>query len=277
MAVTRIFSDVHFCDPASSVQDLKQLRPLLDGADQWIVNGDLLDTQVLDDAGPTVAAIRAFARAQVPAHLFITGNHDPDISDLHEHSLAGGAIWLTHGDVLYDDIAPWGHLAGEIRRRMRKHRAHLSPAEFARLETRFPVFRRVCVKLPHDYDPRARGPWARLMRTLRATFPPHRVLIMLKVWREMPGKAAALARAQRPEARVILMGHTHAPGAWERPDGRLVINTGTFCPPRKAYCVEVEEDEVRVREVDRRGGEFRLGETLRRQRVRPGAGVVQPC
>src|SRR3954466_6212027 len=43
--LTRIFSDVHFGDRASRVDRLAQLRPLLDGVDQLVLNGDTMDTR----------------------------------------------------------------------------------------------------------------------------------------------------------------------------------------------------------------------------------------
>jgi len=44
-AVTRIFSDLHFGDRASRARRLAQLRPLLDGVDALVLNGDTLDTR----------------------------------------------------------------------------------------------------------------------------------------------------------------------------------------------------------------------------------------
>src|SRR5215212_11800756 len=72
--LTRIFSDVHFGDRASRVGRLAQLRPLLDGVDELVLNGDTMDTR----PGPRpqhTNACRAewleFARVNVPAATFI--------------------------------------------------------------------------------------------------------------------------------------------------------------------------------------------------------------
>ena len=261
-SVTRIISDVHFRDPASWVQETSSLRPLLDGVNRMVVNGDLMDTQVLDEPAAVVSELKSFFAANVPETIYITGNHDPDISDLHEWSARDGQVWLTHGDVLYDNVAPWGQLAGEIARRVQVHTARLSPGEFARIETRLRIFRQACLNLPREHDPSKRGLWAKLRRMAAATFPPHRVLIMLAVWRAMPHRAAELARRQRSGARVIVMGHTHAAGVWPQPDGRVVINTGSFCSPRGGQIVDLAEDAIRVRRLERRRGALRAGEVI---------------
>ncbi|MSU71295.1 MAG: hypothetical protein EXS43_02985 [Opitutus sp.] len=43
--ITRILSDIHFGDRASRVHRLAQLRPLLHGVAQLVLNGDTLDTR----------------------------------------------------------------------------------------------------------------------------------------------------------------------------------------------------------------------------------------
>src|SRR5690349_13660747 len=111
-AFTRIFSDLHFGDRASRLRSLREIAPLLEGPARIVVNGDALDTR----AGPhpeRTAALRVevldfFNRHSPPAEL-LTGNHDNDISPLHTLELADGKIFVTHGDVLTEDIVPWGH------------------------------------------------------------------------------------------------------------------------------------------------------------------------
>jgi predicted phosphodiesterase len=257
--VTRIISDLHYGDPSSWLQKLPALKPLLENVEGVVVNGDAMDTQVLDEPASVVAELKDFFASAVPKATFLTGNHDPDISSEYELSLAEGAVWLTHGDVLYDNIAPWGHLAGEISTRVRRLSAGISPTDFSRIETRMPILRKACLKLPRELDPSKKGAVARVLRIARAVFPPHRVLIMMKTWREFPHRAAALARAQRPRAKVIVMGHTHSSGVWHLPDGRTVINTGCFCALKGGQVVDVFEDRVVVRELIRRAGEFHAG------------------
>lgn len=260
--VTRIISDVHYGDPAGLVHDLKSLAPLCDGIDRLVINGDALDTQVLENPAEPLGQLHALLSSGVPEHVLITGNHDPDISNIHELLLADERIWVTHGDVFFDEIAPWSKLVPEVRRRIRTHTTHLSSEELKRLEVRFEIFRKVCLKLPREHNPHARGTWPRLMRIAKAVFPPNRFLAMLRVWREMPAIAASVARAQRRNARVVIAGHTHSQGFWKRPDGITVVNTGCFCVGRTALAVDIAGTDLFIRKVERRGGEFRAGPKL---------------
>ena len=80
-----------------------------------------------------------------------------------------------------------------------------------------------------------------------------------------PALAATLAQRYRPNAQIIIFGHTHYPGVWTR-RGRTIINTGAFTPPFGARVVDFVEDRIEVRDVIRRGSEFRVGPTLHRLR-----------
>ncbi len=272
--VIRILSDIHFGDPGTSVDRLESLAPLLDGADQLIVNGDALDSQIIADGPAAIAEIRDFFSARVPQLTFITGNHDPDISDVHEIFLNDGAIWVTHGDVFFDNVAPWGRMAPELQRRIRAQPEFGQPGEMQKLETRFRVFRRVCLKLPREHDPSRRGFWAKAHRILRATFPPTRVLHMMKIWRATPGIVDGYAASQRPRSQFVVAGHTHHPGIWRRPSGRVILNTGCFCPPRGGFVVEISGGRLRARGWKKLRGEYRLDAV---QAEFPVTGAVAPA
>ena len=264
--VLRIFSDLHFRDGRSEVHDLAALGPLLAGADEVVLNGDTLDTQI-----PALRAhtqeVREFFAGAGPKATFLSGNHDPDISELAELELAEGRIWVTHGDVLFDLVAPWSHLRGEFRRRLAALGAGLSAEERARVETRLGLNRRACHGLPETLDLSSRALGTRVRWLLRAFGSPLSVWWMLQAWREAPRRAAELARAQRPRARVVVLGHTHFPGVWRVRGGAgepeiVVINTGTFARPFGGTFVELAGDQVRVVRIVRRGGRFEPGRVV---------------
>ena len=258
-ATIRIFSDLHFLEGSCRVQAPAQLRPLLDGADSVILNGDTLDTQNADSTQTVTGELKAFFAAHAPT-TFITGNHDPDISRTHELSLAEGRIWITHGDVLFDDLTPWSRDRPEILRRLRKAYAQTPTIEHARLETRLRIFRQISLGLPRRFDAKSRGIRSMGIRFWHVLFPPRYPIAMLHSWLAAPRRAADLAAAQRPRARVIINGHTHHPGLWHQPDGRIVINTGSFCAPLAGQAVEfLHGERLRLRPIVMQAGEFRLG------------------
>jgi predicted phosphodiesterase len=265
MSFVRIISDLHYGDRASRVRRLGQIAPLLDGPERIVVNGDTLDTRLGKHPQRTtelLGNVREFFAHESPPAVLVTGNHDNDISPTHALELGGGRVFVTHGDVLFEDIVPWGRDAPLIRRLVAEENARLAPAERAVLETQLAVIRRVAARLPqrHQVEPRF---WKYLGSFLADTlWPPDRALRIIRTWREAPERASALLQAHRPGAGFIVLGHFHRPGVWRTAGGRVVINTGSFCPPLGGAVVDVSAGQVTVRQVREIRGEFRPGAVL---------------
>lgn len=265
MGYTRIISDLHYGDRASRVKRLRQIAPLLDGPGRIVVNGDSLDTRMGDHPARTVALrdeVLAFFARESPEAQLLTGNHDNDISPDHALDLAGGAVFVTHGDVLFDEIVPWGRDVPLIRRLMAEAWAARPPGDRASLEHRLQVLRSVASRLPqrHQVEPNL----VKYIRSYLADtmWPPDRALRILHTWRTAPARAAALLEAHRPAARFAVIGHLHKPGVWAQPGGRVVINTGSFCPPLGGAVVDLHADRLVVRRHREVRGEFRPEEVL---------------
>jgi len=257
----RIFSDIHYGDRSSQVRRLDQLRPLADGATSLILNGDVLDTR----RGPApdfTAACRAevtdfFARLGPPVQ-FLTGNHDPDFSPHHAADLAGGQVFVTHGDVVFDEIVPWAVDAPAIRQLVR---ARLGPAAGrGLLAEQLAGFRQIAASIPQRHQSERNG-WKYLAGLAADTmWPPWRTTRVVQAWWVHPGLIRSLARAHRPAARFAVVGHTHWPGIWGRPGGPIVI--GSYCLPVGGLAVDLAADLLTVRRVQLRRGEFRTGEPI---------------
>src|SRR5579871_1268735 len=157
IGVLRIFSDLHLGDRGCRVRTLEQLTPLFDGADALVLNGDSIDTRpgpvhlpaaALATANADTAAQRAgfldFLAHHAPPTTLLTGNHDPDISAQHTLDLSDGRIFITHGDIFFDNIVPWSRDVPLMRKLLAREFAALAPAERTQLEFRFTAFRRVC-------------------------------------------------------------------------------------------------------------------------------------
>jgi predicted phosphodiesterase len=256
--VLRIFSDLHYRDGQSSFQRLDSFAPLLAGADHVILNGDTVDTQS-SAAVPLLADARAFFARHAPIVTFLSGNHDPDISGQTELSLQGGSVWVTHGDVFFDDIAPWSSLRNEMVRRLEQLAKDNSQAGPDMVETRLRHHRVACHALPQIHDQFDRSLITRAVRIVNALIPPRRLLKMLDVWRTTPALARHLALAERPRSRVVVLGHTHYPGVWRHHAGPIVINTGSFCRPFGGQFVELCDGNLRVVRIVLKRGEFHPG------------------
>jgi len=262
---TRILSDIHYGDHASRVHRLAQLRPLLDGPSHLVLNGDTLDTR----CGPRpafTAELRAevlawIASARLPIAV-VTGNHDPDISIVHELTLADGQVFVTHGDVIFDNIVPWGRDATRISRLTATELAQLDPSARTHLAARLAIWRRVAAQIPQRHQAEPNRLKYLLHFAADTVWPPLRIFRVLAAWRHAPRLSAELARLHHPQAAFILTGHTHRPGIWRRPNGVTVINTGSFCPPTGGYTIDLHPTKLLVRPVESRQGEFHPGAPL---------------
>lgn len=259
----RVFSDLHFRDPRGVLHDMDHFAPLLGDAERVVFNGDSLDTQIAAMARHG-DELRAFGTRSGREVTWLTGNHDPDFAEQAELSLQDGRVWVTHGDVFFHAIAPWSHHAAELRRRFGELARGVPAAELARVETLLRLHREVVRTLPEPAHLFRPGLFARAYRLAHTLLPPRRVMEMVKAWRATPRLVAELARAQRPRAQVVLLGHTHYPGVWRVPataraPALTVINTGSFTRPFGGLFVELAGERVRVVRISRGAEGFRAG------------------
>ncbi|HUJ42913.1 MAG TPA: metallophosphoesterase [Opitutaceae bacterium] len=263
IGIIRILSDIHFGEPASRVRSLAALRPLFAGADRIVFNGDSLETRYRPSRRMDHLRrhFQEFVRSETPPIVLLTGNHDADISAIHHLDLLGGLVFVTHGEILFDDLVPWSPEQPQICALYREQLAALPAAERELFEPRLAACKRACaqLRLPHDAPPRK--PWGRTMHTARKFWPPGRTLAMVRAWRELPERAAIYVRRHRPRARFAVVGHTHLPGVWFRQD-IVVINTGSFCPPFASYVVDISPEQVVVRRVRRYQGRYHPGRVV---------------
>jgi len=272
---TRVLSDVHFGERAGTVTDLRQLDPLFADAATVVFNGDTIDTRPHPRAG-LVDQLKADLTAWLhgrPA-ILLTGNHDPEITALHHLDLAGGAVFVTHGDIVFDDIVPWSidaSFIGQLVRRERKSDSTLTLADL------LAAHRRAAWRIPRRLQSDV-PPLQAIGNLLADTvWPPLRIPRILRAWAQLPARLAAFAASHRPQARCLLAGHTHHPGVWPRPDGRVVINTGSYCLPFGRLVVDVAADHVIVRRVRRRGLDYVPAATVTEISLAPAGNSPRPA
>jgi predicted phosphodiesterase len=256
--VLRILSDLHVYDVRSQVRDFRQLEPLLAGVHTLVINGDSCEMRP-GVALPDVARLQNFFRERVAEVIFVTGNHDPDISDTHELLLADARVWVTHGDVFFDDLTPWSRKQPDLVRAVNGLLAAEPAADYHEVTTRLRVAREAARIVGVELDPADGRLWAQFVRLCDTFFPPRQVLAMLRSWRDLPALAAKLAVAQRSSAQVVVTGHVHFPGVWVRSVGPTVINTGSFFSPLGGHMVDVSEQMLQVRRIRSRRGQFEPG------------------
>lgn len=193
----------------------------------------------------------------------VAGNHDPDCSQLYHLELADGEVLVTHGDVLYPEIAPWSRFAAQFQKMIQTGLNELQNPGRHSLEHLLEINKKVARKIlsqPHFYFPTNEGFFRHLLRYL---WPPYRILRILGSWRHFPCSAAELAENHWPGTGFVVVGHTHYPGIWSCRD-RRIINTGSFLPGLGRLLVDIHQNHLEVRKIRRIKDAFHPGRMVRR-------------
>lgn len=263
----RIVSDIHFGHPASLIEKAAQLTPLFREAKTVIFNGDTVELRYIKGRrlGMQNAMIMRETCLEAGAQpVFINGNHDPMLSELCHVDLEDGAVLVTHGDLLFHDISPWSHDAGIIAAAHTRELEGLKENDALHdFEKRLKASKRAALAIQLHKTGMRRDALAALRTVLRECWPPWRPFQIFHSWAVTPDRAEALARTFRPQARFILIGHTHYCGFWER-SGRTIINTGSFLPLSRRMTVDIEGGVLTARWIVGEKGIFRAGEVVRR-------------
>ena len=179
--------------------------------------------------------------------MFLTGNHDPDVSEQGWLDLLGGAVFVTHGDMVHRGVAPWSR--EYMARKQEVAAVWAARADHPdELAARWAATRQV-EEVLHVRMPRRlklRGKW----QLLSALWPPERPLAILWAWATMFRAGLEFLRQYRPAARVMIFGHFHRPGVVWR-DGCLLVNTGAFMNGSAVRAVDLDGRYLTVRRVIR--------------------------
>ena len=262
MSRIRIISDLHWGHKASLVRDADTLRPISEGADLLVFNGDSVEEKYgkspkhINSPLPTGDQLRAIAAGWGIPTLFITGNHDPLISEHHVLELAD--ILITHGDGSFSSITPWSQQAQDLEDHLKRIiddpppkslHDYLGKIKKAAMETQLDSSR---------YDPTV---WGRLQILFRAACPPTRVLKIISCWKKMPQVTVNRLKEFGCSPRIAIIGHTHKQGMTSYA-GTLVINTGSFFQWPGALAVDITEKSLEVISIRKRRDSFSLNKRI---------------
>lgn len=260
----RILSDLHLGHPASLLHDPRTLTPALEGADVVLFNGDTAELAHQRRRGPATAALAVLddhCRSLGARPFFLPGNHDPAASSLQYVDLAGGAIFVTHGDVLHPLVAPWSRDVAELRRQRQRWLAEPPAASWPPGTAPETLDGAICLARlmaaecwRHDPD-LGRGMAARLRLVARFARQPWRIPKVLWFWWRTVAYVRSLRDRYRPQARSVLIGHTHQPRVSRQRD-LTVINTGSFLPLSYPLLVEVVGTRWRTARLRWHGGSW---------------------
>jgi len=268
--VIRVLSDLHWGHIASLIKASESLEGLVREADKVIFNGDTLEQKFEDSPSrlkkplPSLAEFRNLLEKWEIEPIFLSGNHDPRISNAHYCELNGGEILVTHGDAIFRSVAPWSSnkqiLENAVKRGLDNSTATQSFYSYLQ------VFKDASLEehaLVEDYDPTI---WGKIQIFLRQAWPPTRALTILKCWQEAPEKAIELVNKFGKTPQFLIIGHTHKPNITKL-GSTTVINTGSFLPWPGATTLDIDSDGLTARKIIKRKGRFSTDDIISRFEV----------
>lgn len=255
---TVIISDTHLGRPRGAAVSADALRPLWQGATRFIVNGDVAEVHHPRYRG---AAARQVLRLQELCEeddvnlRLLSGNHDALLTDVRHMYLGHRFVLVTHGDAIHPAIAPWSPSAALMRAAyfdaVNKLDAH--PRSGA-LEQRLSAAQHA--GFTEWNESRHAAPRWPLLELVRR---PWMIRTILAYWKKMPTLGAQFLTDHAPQARFLVIGHTHREGIWRVGD-RMIINTGCFGFPGHPRAAVLEEDKLTVHPIVFRNGAYRMDE-----------------
>lgn len=236
---TVILSDTHLAGNGQGAGSADALRPLWQGADELILNGD---TAELSHPTQRAGAAREVMRIQDLCEedgvrlTFLSGNHDPLITDRRFLRLCSGEVFLTHGDMLHPAISPWTSYAKQLRELHEDALAHLDLTDRAQLDQQAMAAAHAShIKWDHlaEHPMPTLGPVADKFDKAR------KVARVLWFWHRLPKLAARFTQRYAPEARFFIFGHIHRAGVWKF-GHQTIINTGSYHCPRRPHAIVLD-------------------------------------
>ena len=250
-----VLSDLHLCKRLSSVGDVLELRPLWQGFDELILNGDTEETYSKRCSQRSIEATRTLIQTAegdgLQVHL-LTGNHDPMISDRHYYSTHDGKILIFHGHAVFQEVTPWTWYGKAIA----SHRRKLIDKSSDTFESQLQA-----TQIASDYS--ASGGKNKNKPSL-ITLPTRvawSVLKVLEAWRKFPHMTFRWVSTYAPEAKFVIVGHTHHAGIWNVQD-KVIINTGCFGFPSYPCAVVLENSNLMVFRIRKKNNTFCLSQEL---------------
>lgn len=247
---TLIISDTHLGKPSGTTA--AALRPIWQGIDELVINGDAAEVQVPWLRGAAVRELdqlEQLTRQDGVKLTLISGNHDAYLTD--RRCIQRGSILVMHGDALHPAVAPWTRIAKPLAERTQKE---IASAERDDLESRLDIAQHVGHSeflkeyvLSNLGESTARRILAR----------PIEVPQVLWYWKREPKLAQAFLQRYAPQSKVLIVGHSHRRAIWQR-GPHTIINTGAFMFPGKPQGVLLHGSTLAVHRIIKDHNTYRL-------------------
>lgn len=256
-----VLSDLHIGHQASRIRTIRPLASLMAKGRTLIFNGDTFELRSPADrqnSDPWVTGLQSLLDDTGTRGIFIGGNHDPIIGEINHLECEETGTLITHGDALFENVAPWSMNAGRYANAHQRELAGLNPEEKNDLTASLAALRRATRSYDVSHVPVRPGLVGTAVHFFETVWPPWRPLRILQSWAEIPARAERFIQTWRPGSRTLLIGHSHLGGVWKR-NGLTIINTGTSMVGFRPRAVRISQGKLTLHHLNLEKGEFQLG------------------
>ena len=260
-----ILSDVHLYSRSTWGREVEQLRGLWAQAKTVIFNGDTINWRLdrEDDLREEATQhLTEICKQDGTEPIFLAGNSDVRISQQDVVSLNEGKIFISHGHLFFPGISPWAKHSSLMLQERNRALQNLDDDKDTLAGQCLAIREAVMIMQQHCLEKLRNKPFRR--KLFNCIYLLRRIILaatILRAWREMIPFAMQFADSYAPEAKFLIMGHTHKPGIWQS-DGRIIINTGSVGGVFGARVVRLENDTLKIHAVKKRNGRYVAGKTI---------------
>ena len=255
-----IISDVHVKNSNGWKEQIDGLREVWATAGTVVFNGDTVGTRETNN-GTSAEEILKYISAQCAKDgteaVFLAGNSDYFLDVTKHLLLAGGRVLITHGDVIFPQMSPCYDDAHLYKAARDSALQQMSQDLRNTLESQLASIREAVAELANSNScENNNGSFSnRIQKLQRWLAKPRRGWAIIRGGQKMPSVAAKFTAQYTPEAKFIIIGHTHYSGVWSVAD-RIVVNTGSFSGFGKAAIVRITEAYLVVQKLVRKQDKF---------------------
>lgn len=242
----RFVSDWHMGHPASLVQSLGRIEPLLDNIGTLVMVGDGREEIIPgweDQADSIWEKFEGLCQSKGVDLVAMPGNHDPDVSGDAWMFLRGRDILVTHGDMIFDETAPWSR---ELFENEEAVTSYLSQANPKTLEDRWKDTQEVGLHLLPKATEKKLSFFGAAKRAL---WPPRRLLGVMETWRKFVDEGDRFLERFSPSTTTLICGHFHRLGKFDA-GSRTIYNLGSLMKFDRGGVIDFDGAQLCFRRVE---------------------------
>ncbi len=165
-----------------------------------------------------------------------------------------------HGHVIFNDVSPWNYNAPQIKKIRQEFLKSIPQQSRNTLDASTQSARAATLEIQRQRIEALCNNPVKLYVFLKM----HRFRTLLRFgaifrsWKNTPKLGEKFLELYAPQAKFLIMGHTHRSGVWKIGQ-RVIINTGSIKNHRSCLLVRLENDILKVFRIRRHKKQLILG------------------